>query len=238
MADFTTYVSLELPKNNEKYNVAAANKNAMIIDSELHKLEQKNESQDNLLATKASLNAETLNIRQLIDTAYASSNGYTDAKIAALINGAPSTLDTLKEVADALEDNETVVEALNNAIGTKAPQAELALHANDNMLHVSQIEKNSWNTPAFAQASIRENINSEENISILWGKVKKFFSDLKTVAFSASYNDLSDLPASLPANGGNADTVNGYTVSVLSESDYQSLTVKDPNTIYYRYKEQ
>lgn len=51
MADFTTYKSLELPKSNEKYNVGVANKNAMVIDSELHKLDLKNESQDNLLET-------------------------------------------------------------------------------------------------------------------------------------------------------------------------------------------
>lgn len=44
---------------------------------------------------------------------------YTDAKIADLINGAPSTLDTLGEIADAMERGQTVVEALNAAIGTK-----------------------------------------------------------------------------------------------------------------------
>lgn len=44
---------------------------------------------------------------------------YTDTKIAELINGAPSTLDTLGEIADAMEHGQTVVEALNAAIGTK-----------------------------------------------------------------------------------------------------------------------
>lgn len=58
MADFSTYKFLELPKSNEKYNVAVANKNNMVIDSEFHKLDIKNESQDNLLATKESLNSE------------------------------------------------------------------------------------------------------------------------------------------------------------------------------------
>lgn len=58
MADQSTYKGLELPKSNERYNVAVANKNNMVIDSELHKLDIKNESQDNLLATKESLNSE------------------------------------------------------------------------------------------------------------------------------------------------------------------------------------
>lgn len=37
----------------------------------------------------------------------------------ALINGAPETLDTLKELADAVTANKTVADALNAAIGTK-----------------------------------------------------------------------------------------------------------------------
>lgn len=43
--------------------------------------------------------------------------------IADLINGAPETLDTLKEVADALAENADVVDALNAAIGNKADKA-------------------------------------------------------------------------------------------------------------------
>ena len=46
--------------------------------------------------------------------------GYIDKKINDLVNGAPETMDTLKEIADAMEENADVVEALNNAIGTKA----------------------------------------------------------------------------------------------------------------------
>ncbi|MCM1186615.1 MAG: pyocin knob domain-containing S74 family peptidase [Lachnoclostridium sp.] len=61
MADFSTYKNLELPKSNERYNVAVANKNNMVIDSELHKLDIKNQSQDDLLAaTKEELNSEIL----------------------------------------------------------------------------------------------------------------------------------------------------------------------------------
>lgn len=58
MADLSTYKGLELPKSPERYNIQVFNKNAMVIDSEFHKLDIKNESQDNLLATKESLNSE------------------------------------------------------------------------------------------------------------------------------------------------------------------------------------
>lgn len=45
---------------------------------------------------------------------------YADDKVANLVNSAPSTLDTLGELAAALEDNKDVVEALDEAITKKA----------------------------------------------------------------------------------------------------------------------
>lgn len=50
---------------------------------------------------------------------------YTDTKVAGLIDSAPETLDTLKEVADAIQENETVVDALNSAIGNKANSSDV-----------------------------------------------------------------------------------------------------------------
>lgn len=50
-------------------------------------------------------------------------------------------------------------------------------------------------TPIFTQASSRTNISSGEKMSVLFGKIMKWFADLKTVAFSGSYNDLSNKPS-------------------------------------------
>lgn len=58
--------------------------------------------------------------QRVIDEKYSQANNYTNEKIAQLINGAPETLNTLKEVADAIAQNKSVVDALNSAIGTKA----------------------------------------------------------------------------------------------------------------------
>ena len=60
-------------------------------------------------------------------------------------------------------------------------------------------------------------------------------ADLKTVATSGSYNDLTNkptIPTSLPANGGNADTVNNIHIVVLTQEDYDGLEVKDETTLY------
>ena len=48
--------------------------------------------------------------------------------------------------------------------------------------------------PTFTEAQTRANIASGESFATILGKIKKFFTDLKTVAFSGSYNDLTDKP--------------------------------------------
>ena len=51
--------------------------------------------------------------------------------------------------------------------------------------------------PTFAESGTRTNIASGETLSTLFGKIKKFFADLKTVAFTGSYTDLSNKPTSM-----------------------------------------
>lgn len=70
--------------------------------------------------------ATSTNSTQIATTAF------VKAVVNALIDGAPETLDTLKEIADALAENETVVRALNAAIGTKVDKvAGKGLSTND-----------------------------------------------------------------------------------------------------------
>lgn len=51
--------------------------------------------------------------------------GYVDTEVAALVNSAPETLDTLGELASAFEENPDMVETLNEAITFKANQSDL-----------------------------------------------------------------------------------------------------------------
>lgn len=48
--------------------------------------------------------------------------------------------------------------------------------------------------PEFTVADKRENIASKEKMQKILGKIAKFFTDLKTVAFTGSYKDLTDKP--------------------------------------------
>ena len=74
-------------------------------------------------------------------------------------------------------------------------------------------------TNTFTQAATRANLTTGEKLSASLGKIMKWFSDLKTVAFSGSYNDLTNKPTSLKnptsmkvqLNGGTTEGTNQYT---------------------------
>ena len=67
--------------------------------------------------------------------------------------------------------------------------------------------------PTFTEASTRVNITSGETLSTLFGKIKKFFTDLKTVAFTGSYTDLSNKPTSMQNPNSLTLTMNGSTTN-------------------------
>ena len=54
-------------------------------------------------------------------------------------------------------------------------------------------------TVTFSTADERTNIATGEKLSALFGKIAKWLSDLKTVAFTGSYSDLTDKPT-IPSN--------------------------------------
>lgn len=60
------------------------------------------------------------------DAIYVQAVAYADRLIANLVNGAPETLDTLGEIANAMKENADVVTALHDAIGKKVNEVELA----------------------------------------------------------------------------------------------------------------
>ena len=59
---------------------------------------------------------------------------------------------------------------------------------------VGKTDDTATNKVTFTESAERENIASGDTHATLFGKIKKWFSDLKKVAFSGSYNDLSDTP--------------------------------------------
>jgi hypothetical protein len=107
-----------------------------------------------------------------ISSALISAKNYTDLKISDLIDGAPETLDTLKEIADVLADNEDVMDALDVAIGLKANTSDLTAHIENNVAHITAVERLNWNLAKshadsqHAPGNAEPNQNAYSNIKI------------------------------------------------------------------------
>ena len=88
------------------------------------------------------------------------------------------------------------------------------------------IDTKADNAPTFTEASTRANIASGETMPTILGKIKKFFTDLKTVAFSGSYTDLSDKPT-IPAAANNGTLTiqkNGTNVQTFTANQSTNAT--------------
>lgn len=88
------------------------------------------------------------------------------------------------------------------------------------------------NVQAFTQAGTRDEIKSGETISVIFGKIKKWLADLKAVAFSGSYNDLSNRPEI--GNGTITITQNGAAKGSFTTNQTGNTTIdlSDENTTY------
>ena len=64
-------------------------------------------------------------------------NAYTDKEIANLVGTAPELLDTIEELAQAIEEHQDVTDALNETIAKKANASDLTAHVNNTSVHYS-----------------------------------------------------------------------------------------------------
>ena len=85
-------------------------------------------------------------------------------------------------------------------------------------------------SPTFTEAATRANITSGETLSTLFGKIKKFFTDLKTVAFTGSYTELSNKPTSMQNPNSLTLTMNGSS-SIYNGSATASKSWYAPTSV-------
>ena len=85
----------------------------------------------------------------------------------------------------------------------------------------------------------KSDLHSHTNKTVLDGITSSKVTEWDNKSnFSGSYNDLTNkptiptIPSSLPANGGNANTVGGYSIWVGTQSQYDAIGTKSSTTIY------
>lgn len=220
---------------------------ALSIDSSLSST-SKNPIQNKVVTDKFT------EIELSISNSKSEAKTYTDTKISALINGAPETLDTLKELADAIESSKSVEEALNKAIGTKASETDLSSHTSDTTKHITSDERTKWNTVSNKVDKISGKVLSSNDYTTVEKNKLAGISEgankyihptytSKTVGFYKvsidSTGHVSTVEAvtkdDIVALGiPDKDTNSGYPIKHMSASDYSALSEaeKKNGTIY------
>lgn len=114
----------------------------------------------------------------------------------------------------------TVVDNLNSTSGTDA------LSANQGRVLKGLVDGKASDNQTFTQASTRANLVSGESFSTIFGKLMKWYTDLKSVAFSGSYNDLTNQPT-IPAAAKNGQLTiqqNGTNIQTFTADQSTNAT--------------
>lgn len=165
-------------------------------------------------------------------------------------NNTPLNLKTGNNINFSTEGGDITISAVDTTYENK-PAAEGGIAES----LVTTGDKYNWNnkasnTPSFETASARVNVVSGDNTSTLWGKVKKYFTDLNTVAFTGDYEDLNHTPviptvndailkiqkngvdvATFSANASVGETANITVPTKLSELDNDEGYTKNTGTV-------
>ena len=164
--------------------------------------------------------------------------GYVDKKVADLVNGAPETLDTLKELADALNNQPDAIAALTATVGQKADQS--ALESLQQLVETNQGNAEAVGgrvddleallagfggvdepaTVKDALAELQATLNTKVDQNAVDTTVA---SSIAKLALSGSEND-NGLTISL-------DFTNGESVVQLGQVEIPVVTVQEVNTI-------
>lgn len=168
--------------------------------------------------------------------ALASANSYTDQKIAALINDAPETLDTLKEVSDAIEAHQDVTDALNAAIGNKANASDLTSHTDNTTAHITSTERTNWNA-AYTNNHTHSNKSVLDNTTASYTTAEK--TKLGGIAAGAEVNQNAFsnvvVGSTTISADGKTDTltlVAGSNVTLTPDATNDKVTIAATNTTY------
>lgn len=127
---------------------------------------------------------------------------YTDTKVAGLVNSAPATLDTLKELSDALGNDPNFATTVSNKIGTKLEKGTYSGTAQDLK---NDIDGKLGKTEKAASAIMADNCSGNSATATKLATART----INGVAFDGASNIVISDDKKLPLSGG---TINGNIV--------------------------
>lgn len=128
----------------------------------------------------------------------------------------------ITEFQDSISTLNTRVSTLEKNI--EPPFGEDAhIHSNKVVLDkITQAHFDKWNN----KSDFNGSYNSLTDKPTIPTRTSELIND-------SNYVTSSNIPTSLPANGGNADTVSGYTIWVGTQTEYDAISSKNSTTIYF-----
>ena len=126
-----------------------------------------------------------------------------------------------------------VVKTIDKAGGTPVDLGTYLTSHQDLSGYLSKTGDGSDVTATFTAAGSRSNISTGEKLSVIFGKIAKWFGDLKAVAFSGSYNDLSNKPTIPTVNNGTLTIKqNNSVVGTFTANQSNNVDINLTNTTY------
>lgn len=217
MSTVTEYYNLKKPDKTDKYNVNVFNDNVDLIDAELHRLDSKNESQDELLVTKESLNLETeraLSAEEAISVSLQEhisdkTNPHNVTKIQVGLENVDNTSDIDKPISTAQQNALALKANTDSPTLTGLPKAPTA----SKETNTTQVA-----TTAFVQTVVSDHNISESAHNDIRNLISELTIRLNALADSddTTLDQLSEIVAYIKNN---KDLIDGITTNKVNVSD-------------------
>lgn len=168
------------------------------------------------LEVDALLNKKASHIE--LSEAIINSNKYTDERIAQLIDSAPETLDTFKEIAEAFAEDQQILDTLNAAIGSKVTKED-----------GKGLSTNDYTDDEKEKLSTLSNYDDSEIKSLIETKEKSIIDQIPTIYLQSATLDNNVLV--LTDEKGNTVSFEGGSGDISYDED----TAIDSSEIDIRY---
>lgn len=117
----------------------------------------------------------------------------------------------IADEADYLPSKENPVEIVQEFYTKVANSENISIKVGMSAVALAE-DLDKMVNPSIEEADERENIEEGDDFFTILGKIKRFFSDLKKVAFSGKYQDLKDKPSIPTVVNNNTITEAGYAL--------------------------
>ena len=135
-------------------------------------------------------NNQMINVATPTAAGHAATKGYIDQEIANLINGAPGTMDTLNELANALGDDANFASTMTTALSSKASityvDSEVATVAASAAANATAIATANTNISNNATAIATANTNISSNVTAIANETSNRIAEVASAVSSAS----------------------------------------------------